>query len=221
LILLPTWAQASEITFEGGSGCDDPPIFSQAFSFTANSNGGFCTGFGNHSGVNFDSLKLVTAIPTVGPTLFCSPEPFFLSCDLIEDIAANTLTILFFGLDGSIGTHHGIPVAPDCPVGANCLPGVLPPDNFFINLNNLVCPPAGGPCAQPHDANGTGDWLTNGSPNVFNVTANVTNVPEPGAEVPEPGTWALLLSGTGVLLVRARLTRNGPVTASSQVERTR
>jgi hypothetical protein len=59
LILLPTWAQAASFSFEGGSGCDDPPIFSQVFTFTANSNGGFCTGFGNHSGVNFDSLRFV------------------------------------------------------------------------------------------------------------------------------------------------------------------
>lgn len=205
LILLPTWAQASDISFDGGFGCDDPPIFNGVFSFSANSNGGFCTGFGNHSGVNFDSLTFVTTIPTVSPFFSCSPEPFFTSCDFIEDAAANTLTILFFGLDGPLGSHHGIPVAPDCPVGTPCLPGVPPPDNFFINLNNRTCPPIGGACTQPNDSNGTGDWLANGLPNVFRVAANVR---EP-ASVPEPGTWTLLLGGIGALLARAKLTRKG------------
>src|SRR6266852_3170781 len=79
LILLPAWAQAEDFSFEGGSGCSDPPIFSQVFTFTANSNGGFCTGFGNHSGVNFDSLRFVTTIPNANPTapFICSPQPFF------------------------------------------------------------------------------------------------------------------------------------------------
>jgi hypothetical protein len=197
LILLPTWARAADISFEGGSGCDDPPIFGQFFTLTANSHGGFCTGFGNHSGMGFDSLTFVTTIPNVSPTFNCSPEPFFAFCEFIEDTAANTLTILFFGLDR---THQGIPVAPDCPVGTNCLPGVPPPDNFFINLNNFVCPPTGGPCAPPNDTNGTGDWLTNGVPSSFSAAANV----------PEPETWALLLVGAGALLARVRLARNGP-----------
>src|SRR5882762_1912502 len=158
LILAPAWAQAADMSFDGGSGCSDPPIFSQQFTLSANSHGGFCTGFGNHSGMNFDSLTFVTTIPNVSPTFNCSPEPFFLFCDFIQDTAASTLTIFFHGLDGRTGGHHGIPVAPDCPIDTNCLPGVPPPDNFFINLNNLVCPPTGGPCTQPHDTNGTGDW---------------------------------------------------------------
>src|SRR5713226_2692275 len=80
LILLPAWAQAADMSFEGGSGCDDPPIFSQVFPFTANSSGGFCTAFGNHSGVNFDSLKFITTIPNAHPSdpFLCSPGPFFL-----------------------------------------------------------------------------------------------------------------------------------------------
>ena len=198
LILAPVWAQAADMSFDGGSGCDDPPIFSQQFTFTSNSHGGFCTGFGNHSGMSFGSLTFVTAIPNVSPTMNCSPEPFFAFCNFFEDTAAGTLTILFFGLDR---THQGIPVAPDCPVGStNCLPGLPPPDNFFINLNNPVCPPTGGPCTQPWDTNGTGDWLTNGSAVTFSVAANL----------PEPGTWALLLGGVGALLARARLARNGP-----------
>src|SRR5262249_56390561 len=123
--------------------------------------GGFCTGFGNHSGMNFDSLSFTTTIPNVSPTFNCSPEPFFLTCEFIEDRAANTLTILFFGLDGPRGTHHGIPVAPPCPIDFFC---PQPPDNFFINLNNIVCDPSG-VCAPPSDTNGTGDWLPNGVPN--------------------------------------------------------
>src|SRR2546423_14589593 len=142
--------------------------------------------------MNFDSVTFVETLPNVSPTFNCSPEPFFLFCDFIEDTSANTLTIFFHGLDGRTGGHHGIPVAPDCPIDTNCLPGVPPPDNFFINLNNLVCPPTGGPCTQPHDTNGTGDWLTNGSPSAFSVAANL----------PEPGTWMLLLGGVGALLAR-------------------
>lgn len=195
LILAPAWAKASDMSFEGGSGCSDPPIFSQAFTFTANSNGGFCSGFGNHSGTNFDSLTFTTSIPNVSPTFLCSPEPFFTTCDFIQDTAANTLTIEFFGLDGPLGTHHGIPVATGCSFQIDC----LPPDNFFLNLNNPVCGRLG--CAQPFDANGTGDWLTNGAPITFSATAN---------GVPEPGTWALLLGGACVLLARARLRRNAP-----------
>src|SRR5262249_8128494 len=112
LILTSAWAQASEISFQGGPGCSSGnPIFGHVFTFTANAVGGFCAGFGNDSGMNFDSLKFVTTIPTVNPNFFCSPEPYFLSCGFTMDTTANTLTILFSGLDG---THHGIPVAPPC-----------------------------------------------------------------------------------------------------------
>ena len=209
LVLPPTRAQASTIGFDGGVGCGDPPIFSETFTFAANQDGGFCAGFGNHSGMNFDSLTLLTTIPTVSPTIFCSPEPYFLSCNYSEDIAANTLTIQFFGLDGTFGTHHGIPVAPDCTAGSLCLPGTPQPDNFFINLNNPVCPPTGGPCTQPFDALGAGDWLTNGDPNIFNIVANVR---EP-TSVPEPATWLMLLTGVGVLLAGSRSARSGPAAA--------
>ena len=186
LILLPTWAQADDFSFDGGSGCSDPPIFGLQFTFNVNSNGGFCSGFGNHSGMNFDSLRFTTPIGTTSP--FCSPEPFFLECTFSLDTVNNILTIDFFGLDR---THQGIPVAPDCPVGTDC----LPPDNFFINLNNRVCPPTGGPCTQPFEANGTGDWVPG------STVSGAAN------GVPEPGTWALLLGGAGALLARIRLER--------------
>src|SRR5262245_40670484 len=192
-ILAPTWAPAEEFSFDGGSGCSDPPIFGQFFTFSANSSGGFCTGFGNHSGRNFDSLQFVTTIPNVSPTLNCSHEPYFLFCDFFEDTAANTLTILLHGLDR---THTGIPVAPPCPIDFFC---PQPPDNFFINLNNVVCDPSG-LCAPPHDTNGRGDWLTNGVPVSFSVTANA----------PEPATWVLMLVGAGALLARVRLMRKKP-----------
>src|SRR4030095_6209570 len=132
------------ISFDGGSGCDDPPIFSQVFQLNANTSGGFCTGFGNHSGRNFDSLRFVTTIPNANPNdpFLCSPEPFFLQCTFTLDTVNNILTIDFFGLDVRGGTHQGIPVAPDCPVGTDC----LPPDNFFINLNHPLRSATGGPC---------------------------------------------------------------------------
>src|SRR5712692_10239860 len=103
-VLLPTWAQASDVSFDGGSGCDDPPIFSQVFMFTANTNGGLCRAFGNHSGMNFDSLRFVTTIPTVSSTFLCSPGPFFTDCAFSVDTVNHTLTLNFFGLDGPTGT---------------------------------------------------------------------------------------------------------------------
>src|SRR5262249_49623681 len=96
-ILLPAWAQASDFGLEGGSGCSDPPIFSQIFTFTVNSHGGFCTGFGNHSGVNFDSLRFVTTLPSGSPMFHCFSEPFFANCGFTFDTAHNTVTIDFFG----------------------------------------------------------------------------------------------------------------------------
>src|SRR5713226_3178875 len=87
LLLTANRAQADDMSFAGGSGCGDPPIFSQVFTFTANSNGGFCTGFGNHSGANFDSLRFTTSIPNANPSapFLCSPEPFFLNCTFSLD----------------------------------------------------------------------------------------------------------------------------------------
>src|SRR6266853_4509707 len=117
LIVVPSLAHASEIGFDGGSDCNSGvPLLSDVFSFTANSSGGFCSGFGNHSGMNFDSLRIVTTIPTLSTPFNCSAAPFFTSCDFTEDTVANTLTILFHGVDRE---HSGIPVAPDCPVGIN------------------------------------------------------------------------------------------------------
>src|SRR5713226_4586438 len=141
LILLPAWAQAADMSFDGGSGCSDPPIFNQMFSFTVNTHGGFCSGFANHSGKNFDSLNLV--LPTMSSTFLCPPDPFFTNCAPTFDTAHNTLTILFSGLDG---THHGIPVHPTCPPDHVC-----PIDDFFINLNNCITTPLTGGCSQPHD----------------------------------------------------------------------
>src|SRR5262249_27102674 len=83
LIMAPAWAQASDFSFDGGSGCGDPPIFSTIFTLPAtNSSGGMCKGFSNQTGVNFDSLRFTTSIPNANPSdpFNCSPEPFFLSC---------------------------------------------------------------------------------------------------------------------------------------------
>jgi hypothetical protein len=214
LVLLPAWARAADMSFDGGSGCSDPPIFSQQFFLPpANATGGLCRAFGNHSGTNFDSLKFTTAFPNANPrdTFLCSADPFFLSCDFIVDGTifhsgdlispgpTNTITVEFFGLDrpGPGATHNGIPVVPACPPTIECGPG----DNFFINLNNPVCDANGGNCRQPFSDTAAGDWLVNGSPLVFSGAAN---------GVPEPGTWMLLLGGIGALLARARLARNGP-----------
>jgi hypothetical protein len=165
LLLLPAWAQASDFSFDGGSGCGDPPIFSTIFTLpAANSTGGMCKGFGNHnsSGVNFNSLDFTAPfpIPTSDPFL-CSPGPFFLNCDFNVDgvifhsgdhiTSGSMITVEFFGLDGPLGTHHGIPYDPNI----NPTTG-LPEDNFFINLNNPgVCTLS--PCPQPFSDTAAGD----------------------------------------------------------------
>ena len=194
LILLPAWARADNMSFDGGSGCSDPPITSQQFFLPpANATGGMCRAFGNHSGTTFTSLKFTTAFPNANPNdaLVCSPAPFFLNCDFNVDgrpvpsgshiTSGQTITVEFFGTNAD---HLGIPDAGSAT------------DNFFINLNNPVCPPTGGPCTQPFSDTAAGDWLVNGSPVTFTGAAN---------GVPEPGTWMLLLGGVGALLARPRL----------------
>jgi hypothetical protein len=206
LILAPAWAPAADMSFAGGSGCGDPPIFGEIFSLPpTNATGGMCKGFGNHSGANFDSLMFTTSLTNANPSdpFLCSPQPFFLDCGFSVDgsprllpsgsfiTSGNTITVEFFGLNAD---HRGIPPT----TALNPLTGG-PADNFFINLNNPVCG-TNGVCSQPFSDTAAGDWLTNGVPVTFTAAAN-------GA--PEPGTWALLLGGCGVLLARARAARNG------------
>src|SRR5215510_12964567 len=86
LIVAPKWAQGSDMSFDGGSGCGDPPIFSEVFNLPAvNASGGMCKAFGNGTGVNITSFKFTAPLPNASPTdpFLCSPAPFFLSCDFL------------------------------------------------------------------------------------------------------------------------------------------
>src|SRR5262249_1602731 len=88
LIFSPAWARAEDFSFDGGTGCSDPPIFDQIFVLPpTNATGGMCKGFGNHSGVNFDKLSFTTSFPNANPTdpFLCSPEPFFTDCGFSVD----------------------------------------------------------------------------------------------------------------------------------------
>jgi hypothetical protein len=199
LVLAPALARGDDFSFGDSGGCSDPPITSQIFTLPpTNGNGGMCLDFGNHSGTPFTSLKFTTSIPdadianpSTNPRL-CSGGPFFTTCDFVVDTLDDTITVEFFGLDSS---HHGIPVIP---------PGIdRNPNNFEINLNNPVCDPLTGICTQPTSTNnGTGDWVTNGTADVFTGAAN---------GVPEATTLALLLGGIGALLARSRFQRNSRV----------
>jgi hypothetical protein len=187
LVLAPALARADDMGFSGGSGCDDPPIFSDIFELPpTNATGGMCRAFGNFTGGPITSLKFTTTIPDPNADpMTCSPAPFFATCDFVVDTLDDTITVEFFGnID-----HPGIPVIP---------PGGRVVDNFFINLNKPVCDPLTGLCTQPADANGTGDWLLGGQPEIFIAEAN-------GA--PEPAAWMLLLGGISALLARARVKR--------------
>jgi hypothetical protein len=200
LVLAPALAQADDFSFDGGGGCDDPPpITSDIFTLPpTNATGGMCLAFGNHSGSTFTSLKFTTPIPDAdlanpsNPQL-CSGGPFFTTCDFVEDLLDDTITVEFFGLDTD---HQGIPVVP-IATGIE-----ISPDNFEINLNNPGCDPLTGLCAQPGDANGTGDWVSGGQPEVFTAAAN---------GVPEAATLMLLLGGIGALVARAQFQRNSRV----------
>jgi hypothetical protein len=196
LILLPALARADDFSWEGGSGCSDPPIFSEIFTLPAtNASGGMCKGFGNHSGVPFTSLKFTTRIPDANSDLMlCSGGSFFTTCDFVLDTINDTITVEFFGLDR---THQGIPVAPGCSLTIDC---VLP-DNFFINLNNpTVCPPNGGPCTQPLSDTAGGDWLKGGVSETFAMVANNA--------VPEPRSGVFLLTALGALWAGMRTARH-------------
>jgi hypothetical protein len=192
LVLLPAWARADDFSFSGDSGgCSDPPITSEVFSFSVNTHGGLCLGFGNHSHTTFSSLNFTTAFPTgssaLTDPLLCDGGVFFDNCGFSVDGGpllpsghspgrGSMITVEFFG-------GPGIPDAGSAT------------DNFFINMNNPgVCSLS--PCGPPADSNGTGDW-------VHGVT--VTGF----ANVPEPATLPLLLVAFGALLGRASTLRNG------------
>jgi hypothetical protein len=195
-ILAPALARADDFSLAGDSGCTDPPIFSETFTFQANSSGGLCLAFGNHStsGMPFTSLKFTTRIPdTNSDPMLCSGGQFFTNCDYIVDTVHDTLTVEFSGLDDR---HTGIPVAPGCSLTIDC---VLP-NNFSINLNNpTVCPPTGGPCTQPTLNTAGGDWANGGVGSTITGTANA---------VPEPRSGVFLVTALGALVARLRIARN-------------
>jgi hypothetical protein len=208
LVALPAGARASDMSFDGGSGCSDPPITSDIFTLPATSSaiagspgtgGGLCRAFGNHTTMNFNSLKFTAAFPTtINDPFLCSPGPFFLNCDFVIDgttvlqsgefarSVGKIVTVEFFGLDtGPGGTHLGIPIDRNTDSAS---PAYY---NFFINLNNPVLNPATGGFSQPHTAAGSGDWQPD---DTFQGAANDAT--------PEPGTLALLMSAAGALLAR-------------------
>jgi len=214
VIILPALARADDMSFDGGSGCSDPPIFSGIFSLPAtnpagSAAGGLCRAFENHSGGTFHSLSFTAPFANNPSDPFlCSPGQFFTNCDFIVDgfkfssgtpgsriTSGITITVEFFGTNSD---HPGIPsVDPSTnPCATLTLP--LAPGCFFLNLNNPGCD-ATGVCDLPQPTNGTspGDW---GADVTFSAAA----------ATPEPGTWALLLGGIGVLLARAKSGKKQP-----------
>jgi len=193
LLLLPAWARADDFSLAGDSSCSDPPIFTEIFTLpAANSSGGMCLAFGNHSGAPFTSLKFTTQIPDPNThDMLCSGGQFFANCDYIVDTLNDTITVEFFGLDDR---HPGIGVAPGCTI--DC----LPTNNFFINLNNPTnCDPSGNNCTQPNLNTAAGDWRNGTVGSTFTGTANA---------VPEPSSWVFLLTALGALVARTRIARN-------------
>jgi len=180
LILLPAWARADDFSIGDSGNCSDPSIGpSLQFSFSANTHGGLCLAFGNHSGVPIHSLTFTTSIPDANSDLnVCSGGIFFTNCDYVPNTANGTLTIEFFG-------GRGIPAI-----------SVDTTDNFIINLNNPD-PTTG---MQPNNNTVSGDWLTNGSANTFSGAAN---------GVPEPASALLLLTALGATVARIRMVRSG------------
>jgi hypothetical protein len=196
-ILAPTLAHAGTFVLGGGGDCSDPPgIFSQVFSFSADTAGGSCAAFGNHSGTSFNSLAITTALPDDLSNLYCSGGNFFEFCSFTVDVPNDLLTIKLFGTNDS---HPGIASIPTCSLDIEC----GPTDNFSINLNDLVCDPAGR-CTQSTSDTGSGGWLTGGSPDAFTAAAN-------GAAVPEPASAVFLIVGLGAVLARRRLAKHPPV----------
>ena len=191
LIIAPTFARADNMSLIGGSGCSDPPIFNEVFTFSSNSTGGECLAFGNYTGGTMGSLSITTKIPDANTDAnTCSGGNFFLHCTFTIDTVNDTLTVDFFGTNSD---SRGIPEAPGC---SSFTTDCTLPNNFSINLNNLVCDPTTGLCSPPSSDDGTGDWLSGGKPESFTATAT----PEPQYVVP-------LLAAFGALIVRQRFVR--------------
>lgn len=215
LIALPVCGRAADMSLDGGSGCTDPPITMLAFTMDpvtgtgVTGTGGMCKHFGNHTGSSFTTLSFTTAFPThnlgVDPFL-CSGGTVFEFCDFIVDgsprhhssgdfisSGGSTITVEFFGINSD---HPGIPdLGPTAPLTA---------DNFYLNLNNPVCSPAG-ICSQPNVDPGAGDWIDPSSPSGSPTGSKIVFA----ANVPEPASWMLLLSAAGALLARNRLRKPG------------
>ena len=169
-----------------GSGYSEA-LYELNFTFAANSAGGGNFHFYNASSINWENLRISTAMPygfidDVWVALD-SPKYYDVSSDLFTGSAlsfgSNSLTILFSGHDDG---HPGIPSVVFIPQDKG---GFESPkgSHFSINLDDDGTPGAGG-------------WLgEDGGPLVFNATANA---------VPEPGTIVLLLGGLLAMGLRSR-----------------
>jgi hypothetical protein len=143
-------AQGPSIIFNS-----DPPdptsITGLSFTFGSNANGGGNLSFTNDSGQQWSSLNVYVNLPDL-ETITCGPGPFG-TCSITP----------------STGTDHTINY--NIAFGPSPRGGILPDQNFSINLNNDGL--------TNTDPSGAGDW---GPDTDFNAVAN---------GMPEPASWEL------------------------------